>query len=317
MGSQLTDRAMSSCNVVAHPERRAWRRAGPIRREPARTWAPRSGYATDVAVTPISPRRAVRSQRRGHRHPVDGAGHPRRVGLQVHPHAALVQTPPAAPSPTSVIARGAPLAAPAAALSRPGRAHPRHQHLLGADPLQCHSFDDRVLYAQHRCPYPGSAHAVPRMTVLGLSTNQDFRQTRNLRRVPIHDHTGALQPNRGPEAPRGNRAGPSLPATTGRRGRRDIPGPGWRVAPSRSVTEGALDLGGAAPHPRAAPRDRPAETAGEPFFRRRKQLRSARPIICVMSLCVPFMAQRVNPTIGTGPGAGMAFAFVTAPAAQL
>src|SRR5258708_13314127 len=100
-------------------------------------------------------------------HPVLGAGHPGRIGLQPGGHRAQVKRPPQPPAIALVIA-GPPLPADSAPARLPlVRAGPwlppsaaaRRRPGIVLAPV--HALDHRVLAAQHPCPYPGSPHAVP------------------------------------------------------------------------------------------------------------------------------------------------------------
>jgi len=83
---------------------------------------PRDGVLEHARV----PRVVPSPRHRRHDHPVLGAGHPRRVGLQEHPVQAQIRAPPP-PAPLAlVIARAAPPAQPAAAPRAPARPHVHH-----------------------------------------------------------------------------------------------------------------------------------------------------------------------------------------------
>ncbi len=104
------------------------------RRERHMGGQPRRG----VLETGAEPRPVPRPRHRDHRHPVLDAGHPRRLGLQIHPGGAQIHTPPAAPALATVITRTTPPAPPTPTPTRAGRTHPHHHHLAPTIGLQLH-----------------------------------------------------------------------------------------------------------------------------------------------------------------------------------
>jgi hypothetical protein len=102
----------------------------------------------------------TRPGHRRHHDPVHGAGHPRRVGLQLRPHGAQVQCPPAPPPGPAVIDR-APASAGRTASPLPFmRAHMHHDRIAGlieVDPLH-----RGLLDPEQPGPYPARTHAVLR-----------------------------------------------------------------------------------------------------------------------------------------------------------
>ena len=96
---------------------------------------------------------------RRHRHPMVGAGHPWRVGLDEHPHRAGIQRPPPPSSLTLVIAAATPIAAPAAT-PRASAEPARHDDLAGVL-VELDGLDHHVAFdADHPRPYPLRLHPV-------------------------------------------------------------------------------------------------------------------------------------------------------------
>ena len=99
---------------------------------------------------------------RGHRHPMLRAAHPRRLGLDEHPHRAGIQRPPAAPPLTLVVAAAPPIAATAATASATTKTT-RHDDLLGVV-VELDRLD------HHRCSTPITrAHTLFDCTPLSLA----------------------------------------------------------------------------------------------------------------------------------------------------
>ena len=84
---------------------------------------------------------------------------------------------------------------------------------------------------------------------------------------------------------------PACPQVPARKGPQRLAGPGGREAPSRSDADGALDLGGAAPHPAQRPRTDP---------QKQQKCRSTAPRVALVSWpqAVPLKADGVGHLLG-------------------
>ena len=119
-----------------------------VRRQPRR-------LVLEVAGEPGT---VPRPRHRRHGHPMFATGHPRRVGLQLHPDRAQVQPAPAAPALAVVIARRRPLTAPTATLLGPPRPHVHHHGLVVVGEPDVLN-DRAVIDTDQPFPYPGRTHA--------------------------------------------------------------------------------------------------------------------------------------------------------------
>ena len=96
---------------------------------------------------------------RSDRHPVLRTRHPWRVGLDEHADRAGIQSPPAAPPLTLVVAAATPIAAPTATRRTP--AQPARHDDLGAVVVVLDRLDDDPAFdAEHPRPYPLRLHPV-------------------------------------------------------------------------------------------------------------------------------------------------------------